>query len=179
MACCLLQKSRVTGLIILHRPSAERSFWKKATLNLKQNFEIFSKICPEIQARKRNPNPNFLVRIFSGGVGVFHMKGWGPKSSVCPSKPRETKLLGGISRGYCWDIPGVPEKFEKKGLCSILVSHASWQVEKASPHISPDFLHRRFQISNRISNQIPPEISQHASAGLAVLIIMSEKAWCP
>ena len=24
------------------------------------------------------------------------MKGWGPKSSVCPSKPMETKLLGGI-----------------------------------------------------------------------------------
>ena len=38
-------------------------------------------------------------------VGVFHVKGWGPKSSVCPSKPRETKLLAaypgtfaGISR---------------------------------------------------------------------------------
>ena len=35
--------------------------------------------------------------------GVLHVKGWGPKSSVCPSKPRETKLFGGISR------------FEKKG----------------------------------------------------------------
>ena len=33
------------------------------------------------------------------------MKGWGPKSSVCPSKPRDTKLFGGT--------PGVPEKFEK------------------------------------------------------------------
>ena len=27
------------------------------------------------QGRKRNPNPNFLVWIFSGGVGVFHMNG--------------------------------------------------------------------------------------------------------
>ena len=25
------------------------------------------------------------------------MKGWGPKSSGCPSNPRETKLFGGIS----------------------------------------------------------------------------------
>ena len=64
------------------------------------------------QGGKRNPNPNFLIRIFSGGVGVFHMKGWGPKSSVCASKPRETKCFGGP--GFCRDIPGAPEKFEKK-----------------------------------------------------------------
>ena len=55
------------------------------------------------QARKRNPNPNFLVRISSGGVGVFHVKGLGPKSSACPPKPKETKLLAGypgILAGY-------------------------------------------------------------------------------
>ena len=35
------------------------------------------------------------------------MKGWGPKSSVCPSKPRETNFLPGF--------PGIAhEKFEKK-----------------------------------------------------------------
>ena len=38
------------------------------------------------------------------------MKGWAPKSSVCPSKPRESNFFGGISR----DIPEAPEKFEKK-----------------------------------------------------------------
>ena len=65
------------------------------------------------QGRKRNPNPNLLVRIFSGGVGVFHVKGWGPKSSVCPSKPRE-KLFWRDIPGFCWDTPGVPEKFEEK-----------------------------------------------------------------
>ena len=27
---------------------------------------------------------------------------------------QETKHLGGISRDFCQDIPGVPEKFEKK-----------------------------------------------------------------
>ena len=66
------------------------------------------------QGRKTKPNPNFLVRISSGGVGVFHVKGWGPKSSVCPSKHRETKLFGWISRDFARDILGVPEKFEKK-----------------------------------------------------------------
>ena len=73
------------------------------------------------QGRKRNPNPNFLVRIPSGRVGVFHVKGWGPKSSVCHSKPRETKLFGGISRDFCRDIPGCLKSLRKKSLCSILV----------------------------------------------------------
>ena len=34
-------------------------------------------------------------RTSSVGVGVFHVKGWGPKSSVCPSNPRKTKFFGG------------------------------------------------------------------------------------
>ena len=44
------------------------------------------------------------------------MKGWGPKSSVCPSKPGKPNFFGRISRVFffCWDIPGVPKKFEKK-----------------------------------------------------------------
>ena len=37
------------------------------------------------------------------------MKGWGPKSSVCPSKPGKSNFFdfAGIS-------PGEPEKLEKK-----------------------------------------------------------------
>ena len=31
-----------------------------------------------------------------------------------PSKPRETKVLGQDIPGFCRDIPGAPEKFEKK-----------------------------------------------------------------
>ena len=42
------------------------------------------------------------------------MKGWGPKTSVCPSKAREIKLFGGMSRDFARDIPWVPEKFEKE-----------------------------------------------------------------
>ena len=66
------------------------------------------------QGRKRKPNPNFLVRISSGGVGVFHVKGWGPKSSVCPLKPGEIELFWRDIPGFCRDNPEVPEKFEKK-----------------------------------------------------------------
>ena len=42
--------------------------------------------------------------------------GGGPKSSACPSKPRETKLLDGTPRDFCWNIPEVLEKFEEKTL---------------------------------------------------------------
>ena len=54
------------------------------------------------------------LRIFLGGVGVFHVKGWGPKSSVCPSKPRETKLFGGISRHFAGISGGHPKSLRKK-----------------------------------------------------------------
>ena len=48
---------------------------------------------------KKNPNPNFWVRIFSGGVGVFDVKGWGPKSSG-PLKTGKSNSFGGISRDF-------------------------------------------------------------------------------
>ena len=76
---------------------------------------------PIFQARKRNPNLNFLVRIFSGGVGVFHVKGWGAKSSVCPSNQGNQTLLA----GYPGILPGYPggarKVWEKKVWCSIFV----------------------------------------------------------
>ena len=66
------------------------------------------------QGRKRNPNPNFLVRIFSGGVGVFHVKGWGPKSSVCRSKPGKSNFSGGISRDFAGFSRRCPRSLRKK-----------------------------------------------------------------
>ena len=53
------------------------------------------------------------------------MKEWGPKSSVCPSKPGKSNFFGRDSPGFCRDIPGAPEKFEKKKLCSILVPYST------------------------------------------------------
>ena len=111
------------------------------------------------QGRKRNPNPNFLVRISSGGVGVFHVKGWGPKSSVCLSKPGETKLFGGISRDVCRDIPGAPESL-KKYLCSILVPYnfpknyisvarnIYWELISRNLHITYSFVIQRITWKN-------------------------------
>ena len=64
---------------------------------------------PKVQARKRNPHPNFWVRISSGGVGVFHVKGWGPKSSACPAKPGKPSFFRGIS----WDFAGISQECPK------------------------------------------------------------------
>ena len=69
------------------------------------------------QGRKRNPNLNFLVRIFSGGVGVFHVNGWGPKSSIRPSKPGKSNFLGGISRDFAGISRGRPKSLRKKKVC--------------------------------------------------------------
>ena len=66
--------------------------------------------------RKRLENNRKTTR---NGVGVFHVNGWGPKSSIRPFETREIKLFGRDIPGFCRDIPEVPEKFEKKGLCSI------------------------------------------------------------
>ena len=73
------------------------------------------------QGGKRNPNPNFLVRIFSSGVGVFHVNGWGPKSSIRPSNPGKSNLLGGISREFAGISRGRPKSLRKKSLGSIFV----------------------------------------------------------
>ena len=80
-------------------------------------FDTYPRYVANVQARQRSPNPNFLVRISSGGVGVENVKGWGPNSSVCPSKPGKPNFLGGFGR----DI--LPEKFENKSLCLIFSSY--------------------------------------------------------
>ena len=85
------------------------------------------------QARERNPNPNFLVRIFSGGVGVFHVKGWGPKSLICPSKPEKSNFFGGISRDFAGISRKCPKSLRKKSLCSIFGPYIYVQFSKTSP----------------------------------------------
>ena len=49
---------------------------------------------------------------------------------------RETKLFGDIL-GFCWDIPGVPEKFETKSLCSFfepLFRGPIWLDDRGTGH---------------------------------------------
>ena len=75
------------------------------------------------RSEKSKKNPNFLVRIFSGGVGVFHVNGWGPKSSIRPSKPAKSNFLGGISRDFAGISRGRPKSLRKKSLGSIFVPY--------------------------------------------------------
>ena len=76
-----------------------------------------------ISGTKKEPKPKLLSPIFSGGRGVFHMNGWGPKSSVCPSKPGKSNFLGGISRDFAGISRRCPKSLRKKSLCSIFVPY--------------------------------------------------------
>ena len=70
---------------------------------------------PKNQAWKTNPNLNFWARISSSGVVVFHTKGLGPKSSVCPSKKTgKSNYFGGISRNFAGISRGRPKSLRKK-----------------------------------------------------------------
>ena len=79
-----------------------------------------------IQGRTRNPNPNFLVQISSGGVGVFHVKGRQKVRHVPRSQGKTNFLAGypGILPGY----PGGARKVRGKNVC----------VQFLSPN-NPDF----------------------------------------
>ena len=85
---------------------------------------------PTFRPRKKSTNPNFWVRIFSGGVGVFHAKGWGPKSSVCPSKPGKWNFFGGISRDFAGISRGCPKSLRTKSLCSIIPARGKTRKKK-------------------------------------------------
>ena len=47
------------------------------------------------------------------------MKGWGPKSSACPSKANETKLLCGMSGDIAGTSRGHPKGLRKRGFGEI------------------------------------------------------------
>ena len=74
----------------------------------------FFGLIPIPQGGKRNPNPNFLVRIFSSGVWGLPRERVGAKKFATSLETREIKLFGRDIPGLCRDIPGAPEKFEKK-----------------------------------------------------------------
>ena len=42
------------------------------------------------------------------------MKGWGPKSSICPSKPGKSNFFGGISRDFAGISQRCPKSLRKK-----------------------------------------------------------------
>ena len=67
--------------------------------------------------KKKERKPELFGPDIFGLVGGLPRERVGAKKSVCPSKPRETKLSCGISRDFGWDIPGAPEKFKKIKVC--------------------------------------------------------------
>ena len=101
--------------------------WKAASL---KSAKFWSGFLPDVPLKvwglspcsrheKRTQTLTFESRILSGGVGVFHMKGWGPKSSVCVSKPGTSNLFGGMSRDFAGISRRCPKSLRKKRLCSI------------------------------------------------------------
>ena len=54
------------------------------------------------------------------------MKEWGPKSSVCPSKPGTSNFFSGISRDFAAISRRCPKSLRKKSLCSIFGTYKLW-----------------------------------------------------
>ena len=87
-----------------------------------------------------------------------------------PQIPRIENSGNALSPPFCWTkFPKKVAKFETKfpkfspkfaPKFAPKFFGLSWLVEKSSPKISPDFSHQKFQMSNRIPNQISPKISQ-------------------
>ena len=74
-------------------------------ISLKIRPRIISQaFCSKAFLNPPNTNPNFWIRISSGGVRVFRLKGWEPKSLACPSQPREPNFWA----GYPGLLPGHP-----------------------------------------------------------------------
>ena len=65
-----------------------------------------------VLGKKEEPKPKLFGPDIFGWGGGLPREGVGAKKFGM--KPREATLLGGISRDFCQDIPGAPEKCEKK-----------------------------------------------------------------
>ena len=69
---------------------------------------------------KEERKPKILsLDIFRWGRGLPREGVRAKKFSISLLETREIKLSGRDIPGFCWDIPAVPEKFEKTSLCSI------------------------------------------------------------
>ena len=108
--CAIFVADLIVGMeeLELHcRRRGRYNFWKIkiATISVRM---------VRIRAEKGTQTQTFGSRYPPVGWGVFHVKGWGPRSSACPLETRETKLFFGRDiPGFCRDIPEAPEKFEK------------------------------------------------------------------
>ena len=72
-----------------------------------------SRSSPQGQARTRSTKLNFWIRISSGAVGVFHVKGWGQQFGMS-LETQEKQTPWQDARDFGWNVPGGPEKSEKQ-----------------------------------------------------------------
>ena len=122
-----------------------RSYRQSSSPNIPALLSEIDHMPPIDQSRRRSTNPNFWVRISSGGVGVFHMKGWGPKNSVCPRNQRKQIFWRDIS-GFCRDVLGVPEKFEKKCVQFLAPNSVYFAIASISPAMGSGFPTHKFPL---------------------------------
>ena len=97
-------------------------FWMKSRASTRKSLgdlEASGSQRAFFSGKRREHKPKLFFRISASG----DVKGWVSKSSVCPLKPRKTKLFGRISWDFGWDVPGVTAKFETKSLCPILAPY--------------------------------------------------------
>ena len=102
------------------------------------------------------------------------MKGWGPKSSVCPSKPGKPNFLG--------DVPGVPEKFAEKKFVFILgpllkLLHGSWS-KTTLYRIRPALRHMILRNDRRDDSCQSGQKKEHKDSFFRRTVLGSSRAPC-
>ena len=73
--------------------------------------------------KKKEPKPKLFGPDIFGWGGGLPRERVGAKKFDTSLETREIKLFGRDIPGFCRDIPELPEKFEKKSLCSISVPY--------------------------------------------------------
>ena len=116
--------------------------------------------------KKKEHKPKLFGPDIFGRVGGLSREWGGAKKFSMYLKPKETKLFGRISRDFCRDIPAVPERFEKKSLCSILVLKNSEQKSGTdfltSETVRIRFRGARFQTPSSVSFLGSPSSGERA-----------------
>ena len=103
------------------------------------SLEVF-KTLAICQARKKEHKPKLL--------SPDHMKGWGPKSSVCPSKPGKSDFLGGTSRDFAGISRRCPKGLRKKHCVQFLAPSNTPHISRYDVGVS--------QLKDRILDMHPP-----------------------
>ena len=83
-----------------------------------------------VSGEKKEPKPRLFGPDIFGWGGGLPCEGVGAKKFGMPFETQGNQTFWRDIPGFCRDIPGVPEKFEKKSLCSILVPYSQESVLK-------------------------------------------------